>query len=673
MANKKSKKSSVSRKSSSEPKQKAGGYRFLAILFFVLAVGGLFLGLLSSFLGDQMNYLFTLGWLYRPSTTLTPVEGMEITIPAVIKNSDALLGGSLLGVVWGVILTGIDWFKAPNIANFSLLSSTVEGSRSWTECIISMALLALVVLLVIAIVITLIMLIASFVSKSGAKKGVMCGGILTFLSYAGLFLLSYTTSCVSGEGAFLDYMFDFPTMAIAGVTLVVLIVTALARTKGMGFLNILNFIFTGAVLVALFYPTTQTASFLGGNGFDRAWGYEFPVISLTVLLGLTGLNLFLGTIRLNARKGFLFDIIRYFLQFIAAIVLMAALMMQPLEGFGKDVVFGADIIYTIVMLAGSLLAVIFSVFLMVASNKRREVKTTVSDYSAVTEPSDDYAPEVPAYDYSHETSSLEDLAENEVHKYIHEQRPAAPAPAPEPAPQPQQKSSLYDYLPESGEYSDSYLDAGPDLNPPEMEEYEPNPAPVREPVREVEPEPAPAPAPAPEPAPQPQTPIFQPNIIVQTPREEVKPREKTEFEKRMEAIARENATAPQPAATYYQPQPASPYATMPPQPYQPVFPKHRKASVQQMSIDEDTVSPYIAGNYDPFLSKLTAQEVSEFGDLFISNKFGMQNYLPVYAIGGDNDEFFSKVFIYLGKFRNYISAELLEKLNVYVSAVRSKK
>ena len=59
--------------------------------------------------------------------------------------------------------------------------------------------------------------------------------------------------------------------------------------------------------------------------------------------------------------------------------------------------------------------------------------------------------------------------------------------------------------------------------------------------------------------------------------------------------------------------------------------------------------------------------------MFISNKYGMQNYLPVYAIGGDNDEFFSKVFIYLGKFRNYISSELLEKLNVYVSAVRAKK
>ena len=582
MAKSKSRKSSVSKRSSREPKQKAGGYRFLAVLFFLLAVGGLFLGLLSSFLGEQMNYLFTLGWLYRPG---------------VIANSDALLGGSLLGVVWGVILYGISFIGAPNIANFSLFAATVEGSRSWTELITSIALLALIVLLVVSIVITLIMLIATFISKSGAKKGVMCGGILTFLSYAGLFILSFAISCRDADGAFLDYMFDFPTMAIAGVTLIVLVITALARSKGMGFLNVLNLLLTGAVLGAILYPTTQTAAFLGGNtttaapflngGYDRAWGYMFPAISLSALVGLTAFNLFLGTIRLNAKKGYLFDIIRYFLQFAAAIVVMAALLMQPFEGFGTDVVFGADIIFTIVMLAASLFTVIFSVFLMLASNKRREVKTVVSDASATAQPKDNNtsADPVPAFDYNRESSSLEDLADDEVHRYIHEQRPSAPAPE-QPAPQPSGKRNTYDYLPEMGEYGgDSFLDAGPDLNPPEEEEYEPNPAPVRES------EPAPAPQPVPEPAPQPQQPIFQPNIIVQTPREEVKPREKTEFERQMEAIARD--ATQQPAPAYYQPpQQQTPYtASIQQQPYQPVFPKYRKRNVQQMSIDEDTVSP----------------------------------------------------------------------------------
>ena len=51
----------------------------------------------------------------------------------------------------------------------------------------------------------------------------------------------------------------------------------------------------------------------------------------------------------------------------------------------------------------------------------------------------------------------------------------------------------------------------------------------------------------------------------------------------------------------------------------------------------------------------------------IANRYGDLNYLPAYVIGGDNREFFRKVFIYLGKFRNHISPELLGKLYDYVS------
>ena len=64
---------------------------------------------------------------------------------------------------------------------------------------------------------------------------------------------------------------------------------------------------------------------------------------------------------------------------------------------------------------------------------------------------------------------------------------------------------------------------------------------------------------------------------------------------------------------------------------------------------------------------LTPQEKNEFGDLFIANRFGDLAYLPAYVIGGDNREFFRRVFIYLGKFRSHISPELLGKLYQYVS------
>lgn len=71
--------------------------------------------------------------------------------------------------------------------------------------------------------------------------------------------------------------------------------------------------------------------------------------------------------------------------------------------------------------------------------------------------------------------------------------------------------------------------------------------------------------------------------------------------------------------------------------------------------------------YDAFMGSLTGEEKTEFGNLFISRKYGMQNYLPVYVVGGNNDEFFSKVFIYLGKYRSHISASLLDKMYRFVN------
>ncbi len=74
--------------------------------------------------------------------------------------------------------------------------------------------------------------------------------------------------------------------------------------------------------------------------------------------------------------------------------------------------------------------------------------------------------------------------------------------------------------------------------------------------------------------------------------------------------------------------------------------------------------------YDPFVYTLTASEMNEFGDLFIANKFGLQAYLPPYNIGGDNRDFFNKVFIYLGRFRSNISDALLDKLYRYVCGMQ---
>ena len=63
---------------------------------------------------------------------------------------------------------------------------------------------------------------------------------------------------------------------------------------------------------------------------------------------------------------------------------------------------------------------------------------------------------------------------------------------------------------------------------------------------------------------------------------------------------------------------------------------------------------------DEFLDELSDGERREFCDLFIDRIYG--DSLPCYRPGEDNAAFFRTVFIRLGKYRDVISDDLLEKL-----------
>ena len=55
---------------------------------------------------------------------------------------------------------------------------------------------------------------------------------------------------------------------------------------------------------------------------------------------------------------------------------------------------------------------------------------------------------------------------------------------------------------------------------------------------------------------------------------------------------------------------------------------------------------------DAFLNGLNAAERDEFTKLFISRIYGENKRLPVYTVGGDNSEFFAKIFVFMGRYRN---------------------
>lgn len=77
---------------------------------------------------------------------------------------------------------------------------------------------------------------------------------------------------------------------------------------------------------------------------------------------------------------------------------------------------------------------------------------------------------------------------------------------------------------------------------------------------------------------------------------------------------------------------------------------------------------YNSRSFDPFIASLADKERNEFTEIFILKYRGNMPEIPDYQVGGDNKEFFRKIFIYLGQYRDRIPDGLLAK--IYQFAVR---
>ena len=77
---------------------------------------------------------------------------------------------------------------------------------------------------------------------------------------------------------------------------------------------------------------------------------------------------------------------------------------------------------------------------------------------------------------------------------------------------------------------------------------------------------------------------------------------------------------------------------------------------------------YNSRSFDAFIASLSSEERNQFTELFILKYKGVMPEIPDYQVGGDNKEFFRKIFIYLGQYRDRIPDGLLAK--IYQFAVR---
>ncbi len=71
---------------------------------------------------------------------------------------------------------------------------------------------------------------------------------------------------------------------------------------------------------------------------------------------------------------------------------------------------------------------------------------------------------------------------------------------------------------------------------------------------------------------------------------------------------------------------------------------------------------YNTKSFDPFIAILSSEERNQFTELFILRYKGTMPEIPDYTVGANNKEFFRKVFIYLGQYRDRIPDGLLSKM-----------
>jgi len=74
------------------------------------------------------------------------------------------------------------------------------------------------------------------------------------------------------------------------------------------------------------------------------------------------------------------------------------------------------------------------------------------------------------------------------------------------------------------------------------------------------------------------------------------------------------------------------------------------------------VGPIYNGPIDDFIKKLTNSERIEFAQVFLERKKGYLPNIPDYVVGGRNTKFFSSVFVYYGRIRDYVSDGLINKM-----------
>ena len=317
---------------------KAAAYAAVSAIFSFLGLGGLLIG-----------YYYAGG---SPAGRL-------------IAGGAPILKSSLLGVVLEVIRGSI---SAPEIT----AAAGIAGYLPFFMYIV-------VIVLIGALLLSCIMTIAA-IFLPGFSRG-LCyrNGEMLFFCYGALFsgnlLFRIFTNAETGY-------FDLSSLIAAAAILAVLFLTSLAEHRAKTAANLILLILSALCVCALVLPNTPLCAAV--NALTFATRNYLTRYALAALCAIVLVNFVISVLRIRARRGYPFGIVRFCILLLSAVAFVAAYYVEGKEFFPEQPL--AAMLLFLGIFGGLVFSAFFSVRFGKKQKAKRPVRETAPDLEEETQP-----------------------------------------------------------------------------------------------------------------------------------------------------------------------------------------------------------------------------------------------------------------------------------------------
>ena len=197
----------------------AGAFRFVSVLLFLIAVAGLFIGMIPA-------------------------------LESSITTGEGTWSGSLFAAILETFkgLFGLEHATT----DFNLLDPLSSSQYPYTYGIGKIA-EYLPYVIAGAVVVSLVTMIVSFASAKAAKGSAYTGGVIILLAYGFFFAFLFAARSYFGLTG-LRAITDLPSAIIVGAVVIVLAISSIALKKGYGLANSICVLLAIVAIVAFLYP-----------------------------------------------------------------------------------------------------------------------------------------------------------------------------------------------------------------------------------------------------------------------------------------------------------------------------------------------------------------------------------------------------------------------------------